>query len=71
MINDIRVIDETPACACGAAFEEGHLLCRTCWAREHWMRRHEVGRRVTERRGASRWPADCPLCFAEAGVSWT
>ncbi|WP_326825856.1 hypothetical protein [Streptosporangium sp. NBC_01756] len=71
MINDIRVIDEAPACEYGAAFEEGHLLRRTCWAREHWMRRHGVGRRSTKRRGASRWPTTCLLCFAEAGVSWT
>ncbi|WP_371782862.1 hypothetical protein [Streptosporangium subroseum] len=71
MINDIQVIDETPACECGAALEEGHLLCRKCRARDRWMRRRGDRRKATKRRGESRRPANRLRDITEAGVSWT
>ncbi|SNT61596.1 hypothetical protein SAMN05216276_108436 [Streptosporangium subroseum] len=71
MINYIQSIDETPACECGAALEEGHLLCRKCRARDRWMRRHGARRKATRRPGESRRPANRPRGIVEAGVSWT
>ncbi|MGS2641809.1 hypothetical protein [Streptosporangium sp. LJ11] len=73
MINDIRPIDETPTCVCGAALEEGRIACRKCLARDRWIRRQgqAAKRRLSKRRGQSRRPAGRPRNLAEAGVSWT
>ncbi|MGW4424999.1 hypothetical protein [Streptosporangium sp. NPDC004631] len=71
MINDIRPIDETPACACGATLEEGRFACRKCRARDRWTRRQVARRRTNRRRGQVRRPANRPYGSAEAGVIWT
>ncbi|MCW2882530.1 MAG: hypothetical protein JWQ95_6630 [Sphaerisporangium sp.] len=71
MINYIRPIDETPACECGAALEEGQFLCRKCRARDRWFRHQAAKRKKTKRRGETRRPANRPHGIAEAGVIWT
>lgn len=71
MINYIRPIDETPACECGGALEEGQFACRKCRARERWVRRQVARRRTNRRRGQVRRPANRPYGTAEAGVIWT
>ncbi|MER5325679.1 hypothetical protein [Streptosporangium roseum] len=71
MINHIKPIDETPACECGAALEQGRFLCRKCRAGDRWVRRQAARRRTATRNGQSRRPANRPRGIAEAGVSWT
>ncbi|MFF5207025.1 hypothetical protein [Streptosporangium sp. NPDC000396] len=70
MINHIRPIDETPACACGAALEQGQFLCRKRRARDRWLRRQAARRRTTKRRGQTRRPANRRRGIVEAGVIW-
>ncbi|MBB4919106.1 hypothetical protein [Streptosporangium saharense] len=65
------MINDTPACGCGAVLEEGRFICRKCRARERWVRRQVARRRTSQRRGQVRRPANRPYGTAEAGVIWT
>ncbi|MCG5215445.1 hypothetical protein [Streptosporangium sp. KLBMP 9127] len=71
MIIRIPAIDETPACGCGAALEEGQGLCRKCRARDRWMRRRTAGRRNGRRSAETRRPGTRSNGLAQAGVTWT
>ncbi|MER7209851.1 hypothetical protein ABT340_22560 [Streptosporangium sp. NPDC000239] len=65
------MINDTPACGCGAVLEEGRFICRKCRARERWVRRQVARRRTSQRRGQVRRPVNRPYGTAEAGVIWT
>jgi hypothetical protein len=71
MITTINLIDETPACECGAVLEEGQSLCRKCRARDRWTRRRLARGRTNRRHGETRRPATRSRDLTEAGVIWT
>ncbi|MFI6321557.1 hypothetical protein ACIBG8_28745 [Nonomuraea sp. NPDC050556] len=56
----ITILDETPACPCGAALLEGQTACSKCLARERYQRKQSARQRRNRRRTETRRPPRNP-----------